>query len=191
MRRPSRNAIAAMSVSAAAFAALVGHEGYTDRAVIPVKGDRPTIGMGSTFREDGSPVQMGDTITPQKAIARSLSHIQKDEAGIKTCIVAPLSQAEYDLMVDFSYQYGAGTLCKSSIAREANAGRYVQSCEAYKEFRLVRAAPAERPGPGFVMGRDGVLRYDCSTLVNGAPNKRCWGVWTRSQERYNKCTAAQ
>lgn len=39
MRRPSRNAIAALSVSAAAFAALVSHEGYTDRAVIPVKGD--------------------------------------------------------------------------------------------------------------------------------------------------------
>jgi lysozyme len=187
MRRPSRNAIAALSVSAAAFVALVGHEGYTDRAVIPVKGDRPTVGFGSTFREDGAPVQMGDTITPQKAIARSLAHIQKDEAGIKACITAPLSQAEFDLMTDFSYQYGVVALCKSSIVREANAGRYVQSCEAYKEFRLVRAAPGERPGPGFVVGKDGILRYDCST----PGNRRCSGVWARSQERYQTCMAAQ
>lgn len=191
MRRASRNAIAALSVSATAFAALVGHEGYTDRAVIPVQGDRPTVGFGSTFREDGSPVQMGDTITPQKAIARSLAHIQKDESGIKSCITAPLSQEEYDIAVSFAYQYGAGTFCNSAMAREANAGRYAQSCEAYKEFRLVRAATGERPGPGFVMGKDSILRYDCSTLVNGMPNKRCWGVWTRSQERYSKCMAAQ
>lgn len=168
MRRPSRNAIAALSVSAAAFAALVSHEGYTDRAVIPVKGDVPTVGFGSTVREDGSRVEMGDTITPQKAIARSLWHIQKDEAGIKSCVTAPLSQEEYDLMVDFSYQYGAGTLCRSTMAREANAGRYAQSCAGYLQYR-------------FVAG------YDCST----PGNRRCPGVWTRSQERYSKCMAAQ
>lgn len=172
MRRPSRNAIAALSVSAAAFAALVSHEGYTDRAVIPVQGDRPTLGFGSTFREDGSPVQMGDTITPQKAIARSLAHIQKDERGIKRCVYAPLSQAEYDLMVDFSYQYGTGALCRSAMAREANAGHYADSCAGYLEYKKVAG-------------------YDCSTLINGVPNKRCWGVWTRSQERYQTCMAAQ
>jgi lysozyme len=168
MRRPSRNAIAALSVSAAAFAALVGHEGYTDRAVIPVKGDVPTVGFGSTVREDGSRVEMGDTITPQKAIARSLWHIQKDERGIKSCITAPLSQVEYDLMVDFSYQYGVPKLCKSSMAREANAGNYAQSCAAYLEYKKVAG-------------------YDCST----PGNRRCAGVWTRSQERYQACMAAQ
>lgn len=172
MRRPSRSAIAGMSVSALAFVALVGHEGYTDRAVVPVKGDRPTVGFGSTFREDGSPVQMGDTITPQKAIARSLAHISNDEQGIKECVTAPLSQAEYDLMVDFSYQYGTGALCKSSIARAANAGNYQQSCAGYLQYK-------------FVAG------YDCSTLVDGMPNKRCWGVWARSKERFHKCMAAQ
>jgi GH24 family phage-related lysozyme (muramidase) len=172
MFRPSRSTVAALSVSAAAFVALVGHEGYTDKAVIPVKGDVPTVGFGSTVREDGTRVEMGDTITPQKAVARSLAHIQKDERGIKSCITAPLSQAEYDLMVDFSYQYGTGALCRSSMASEANAGRYAQSCAAYLEYKKVAG-------------------YDCSTLINGVPNKRCWGVWTRSQGRYQTCMAAQ
>lgn len=168
MRRPSRNAIAAMSVSAAAFAALVGHEGYSDRAIIPVKGDVPTVGFGSTVREDGSRVQMGDTITPQQAIVRSLWHIQKDERGIKSCVSAPLSQTEYDLMTDFAYQYGVVALCKSSIVSEANAGRYEQSCAGYLKYR-------------FVAG------YDCST----PGNRRCPGVWTRSQGRYQTCMASQ
>lgn len=185
--RINRTQIAALSVSAAAFVALMGQEGWTEKAVIPVKGDVPTIGPGLTKRADGSPVQMGDTIKPLEGVRRSLAHIQKDEAGIKSCITAPLSQTEYDLALDFSYQYGVSAFCNSSIAREANAGRYVRSCEAYKEFRLVRAERGERPGPGFVMGKDGVLRYDCST----PGNRRCWGVWTRSQERYQTCMAAQ
>ena len=167
MRRPSRTAIAGLSVSALAFVALIGQEGWTDRAIIPVPGDVPTYGPGLTKRADGSPVQLGDTIKPLEGVQRSLSHIQKDEQGIKACVTAPLSQAEYDLMVDFSYQYGTGALCKSSIASEANAGRYQQSCEAYLKYR-------------FVAGRD------CSLAGSG-----CRGVWTRTQGRYQTCMAAQ
>ena len=33
--------------------------------------------------------------------------------------------------------------------------------------------------------------YDCSTLVNGKPNRRCWGVWERQLKRHAKCMAAQ
>ena len=69
-----RTKIAALSLSAAALVALVAQEGYTDKAVVPVKGDRPTVGYGSTFRDDGSPVQMGDTITPIQALKRSHAH---------------------------------------------------------------------------------------------------------------------
>jgi GH24 family phage-related lysozyme (muramidase) len=164
--------IAALVFSAAGFAGVVLQEHYTDTAVVPVKGDRPTVGLGSTFRDDGSPVRMGDTITPVQAIQRSVRHIQKDEAGLKRCVTAPLSQAEYDILVDFAYQYGAPTACSSSMVLFANAGLYAQACEAYAKYRMAGG-------------------YDCSTLVNGKPNRRCWGVWTRSLERRAKCLAAQ
>lgn len=167
MRRPSRNAIAALSVSAAAFVALMNSEGWTERAIIPVPGDVPTVGPGLTKRADGSPVQMGDTIKPLEGVQRSLAHIQKDEQGIKACVTAPLSQTEFDLLISFAYQYGVPTLCKSSIVREANAGNYAASCEGYLKYR-------------FVAGRD------CSL-----PDSGCRGVWLRSQERHSKCMAAQ
>lgn len=163
-----RIAASLLSLSAAALVGLVAHEGYTDKAVIPTQGDRPTVGFGSTFREDGSPVRMGDTITPQQAVARTLAHIQKDERGIKACVKAPLHQAEYDTMVDFSYQYGVKALCGSSIVRHANTGRYSDSCKSYLLYK-------------FAAG------YDCST----PGNRRCSGVWTRSQERHAACMAAQ
>lgn len=162
-----RTAIGALSLSAAAFAALVMHEGFTDRAIIPVKGDRPTVGFGSTFRDDGSPVQMGDTITAPRAVARSLAHIAKDETALKRCVTGPLSQAEYDLLVDFSYQYGAHTACTSGMVRHINAGHYATACQVYGEYKKVA-------------GRD------CSIRANG-----CYGVYTRSQERVRKCMEAQ
>jgi lysozyme len=167
-----RIVIAALSLSAVAFGGLVVKEHYTDEAVVPVKGDVPTLGFGMTKRPDGSPVELGDRTNPVEAIQRSLAHIQQDERGIKQCVTAPLHQAEYDLMVDFSYQYGVPTLCNSSIVGRANAGDYAGSCEAYLLYR--------RAGG-----------YDCSTLINGKPNKRCWGVWVRQQERHAKCMAVQ
>jgi len=166
MKHP-RTAIGTLSLSAAAFVALIAHEGYTDKAVIPVKGDRPTVGFGSTFRDDGSPVQMGDTITAPQAVKRSYEHLAKDANALKRCVTAPLYQAEFDILNDAAYQYGTAAICKSSMVRHINAGQYIEACKAYERFR-------------FVAGRD------CSIRSNG-----CYGVWTRSQERTRKCLEAQ
>jgi lysozyme len=162
----NRVVVSALALSAAAFIALVGSEGYTDKAVIPTKGDRPTVGFGSTFRDDGSPVKLGDTITPPKAMSRALTHIQKDEGRLKKCVTGPVNQDEYDILLDFSYQYGTETACKSSMVRYINAGQYAQACESYLLYK--RAAG-----------------FDCST----PGNTRCAGVWRRSQERHAACVA--
>lgn len=167
-----RLAVAALSFSAAGLVALVTEEHWSGTAVIPTKNDRPTVGFGSTFREDGSPVQLGDTIDPPKAVARSYGHIAKDEAGLKRCVTGELSQVEYDILVKFTYQYGVAATCNSAMVRHINAGRYAQACKSYPLYKMSGG-------------------YDCSTLVNGQPNKRCWGVWQRNLERQAQCLAAQ
>jgi len=167
-----RKAIAGLALSASALVALVAHEGYTDHAAIPTRGDVPTLGYGSTTHLDGSPVKMGDTTTPVKALQRTLAYVQKQDVQMRGCITAPLHQGEYDVMSNFGYQYGIRRLCESSMVRLANAGDYAGSCAAYKQYR-------------FAAG------YDCSTTINGKPNKRCWGVWTRQLERYNQCMSYQ
>jgi lysozyme len=163
-----RIAVALLSLSAAAFVGRMVQEGYTDGAVIPVKGDVPTYGFGMTERPDGSPVRMGDTTNPVEALQRSLAHIQRDEAGIKRCINAPLHPTEYDLLADFAYNYGVGTLCKSSIASRTNARNYAGACEAYLMYRYAGG-------------------FDCST----PGNKVCSGVWKDSQRRHRLCMEAQ
>lgn len=169
-----RMAIAGLTLSAAAFGGLVLHESYTSEAIIPTKNDRPTVGFGSTFREDGSPVELGDTITPPRAVARSLAHIAKDEMGLKRCVTGKLNQVEYDILVDFAYQYGVPTACTSSMVRHINAGHYETACRAYTLYRKTSD------------GRGGLR--DCSLPAN---RRICGGVWTRALKRQADCLAAQ
>lgn len=181
-----RIAVSALGLSALGFVSLISHEGYTDKAVIPVKGDRATVGFGSTFRDDGSPVQMGDRITPQQAIKRSLTHIAKDETKLKLCITAPLYQHEYDTLVDHAYQYGVAATCSSSMVSLVNQGKYTEACHAYMNYKYMTSAT---PYPGWeafkfnASGKPIRWRFDCTT----PGNKICSGVGKRSVERVNAC----
>jgi lysozyme len=120
----TRNAIAGLTLSASALVGLVMHESYTDTAVIPVKGDVPTIGFGTT---DG--VKMGDHITPPVALARSLASVQKFEGAIKNCVKVPLYQYEYDAYVDLTYNIGHGAFCNSTLVSKLNQQDYVGACQ--------------------------------------------------------------
>ncbi len=83
--------VASLSLSAAALVGLAVHEGYTERAIVPTKGDRPTVGFGSTYHADGRPVKMGDTTDPVNALKTAQAHIAKDEARFRASL--PLCQA--------------------------------------------------------------------------------------------------
>lgn len=165
--------VGTMTLSAAGLIAIVSQEGYTDKAVVPTKNDRPTYGFGSTFKEDGSPVRPGDRTDPVRALRTVQAHLSREENKFRESLPGvKLTQAEYDLYMDFVYQYGISNWLKSAMRRELLAGNYSAACNALLEWRKAGG-------------------YDCSTLVNGKPNKRCWGVWTRQQERHAKCLAEQ
>jgi lysozyme len=161
-----RNIVGAMAVSAAAFTAWQSREGFTNHAVIPVKGDVPTIGHGSTHYENGSPVKMGDTISRKRADQLAHNLMSTDEKRFKESLPASvtLTQDEYDVYIDFIGQYGIANWNLSSMRRDVIAGRYADACADLKRYR-------------FVAG------YDCST----PGNHRCPGVWTRQLARYNQC----
>jgi len=115
--------VAALSLSAAALVGLVVHEGYSDTPIIPVAGDKPTIGFGTA---EG--VKPGDTITPPRALQRALTDIQKFEGALKRCVKVPLHQHEYDAMVSLQYNIGSTAFCNSTLVRKLNAGDYAGAC---------------------------------------------------------------
>ena len=161
--------VAMLTLSAAGLVGIANYESYVGTAMVPTRGDVPTLGFGSTTREDGSPVRMGDKTTPAKALARTLSYIQVDEADMRQTLQGvALHQAEYDVYIDWRYQYGSTAWRNSSMLRELRAGNYPAACQALLKYR-------------FSAG------YDCST----PGNRVCAGVWTRQLERYKKCMEAQ
>ncbi|MBU2539156.1 MAG: lysozyme [Proteobacteria bacterium] len=118
-----RMTIASLSLSAVALVGLVMSEGYSDRAIIPVPGDVPTIGFGTT-----QGVKMGDKTTPQKALGRALKDVQKFEGAVKKCVTVPLHQYEYDAYIQLSYNIGENAFCGSTLVKKANAGDYSGAC---------------------------------------------------------------
>lgn len=115
--------IAALSLSATALVAMALHEGYREEAYIPVPGDVPTIGFGTT-----QDVELGDKITPERALIRLLKDANKFESAIQTCVDVPLYQYEYDAFVSLNYNIGSSAFCKSTLVKKLNRYDYAGAC---------------------------------------------------------------
>lgn len=119
----SRIVIAALSLSAAGFVGIALNEGYTEKAVIPIPGDVPTLGFGTT-----GGVKLGDKTNPPAALSRALQDVNKFEGALKKCVKVPLHQYEYDSLVDFAYNVGPTKFCGSTLVKKLNAGDYAGAC---------------------------------------------------------------
>ena len=124
-----RYAIGALALSATGLVAILGYEGFSDTAYIPIEGDVPTIGFGTT---EG--VKLGDTITPEKAVERAFRDIQKTESAIHKCVHVPLSQNEYDSFSSLAFNIGTGAFCNSTLVKKLNARDYEGACKEIKRW---------------------------------------------------------
>lgn len=149
--------------------ATMAKEGFTAKPIIPVKGDVPTIGPGITIYPDGTRVKMTDPpITRKQGLELLKAHMDKDAQRFnKTLLDIPISQKEYDIYMDFTYQYGTGAWSKSVMLTNLKLGRYEQACKSLLLYKYV-------------------AKRDCSIRSNN-----CYGVWTRQKERYDNCMGAQ
>lgn len=151
----SRSAIAGLCLSAAGLVYVVGYEGYCNPACIPVKGDVPTLGFGTT---EG--VKLGDKTTPHVALRRALRDVNKFEGAIKQCVTAPLYQHEYDAYTSLAYNIGPTAFCNSTLVKKLNAGEYRAACMEILRWDKFRGQTL----PGLSTRREGEKRM-CLGLV--------------------------
>lgn len=119
-----RRPIAVLALSAAALIGLATHEGYSDRPVIPVKGDRLTIGFG-----DATNVKPSDKTDPVRALIRLGDRVTNFERELKRCIGdVPMHQHEWDSVVAWSYNVGTSAACKSTLVKKLQARDYAGAC---------------------------------------------------------------
>lgn len=150
-------------------------------------GGVPTIGIGTTqYPPDylgGRKVRITDpSITPAQSKAFAAWHSQKDAEFLRNSLPnVLLSQDEFDIYLDFTYQFGRKAWQGSSMRQHllstthtinpvVKRQAYRNACYALQRWRKVRI--------------NGVLT-DCS-----ARNSGCYGVWRRQQSRMEVCLNA-
>ena len=131
-----RKHIATISLSATALVALLVHEGYRDNAYIPVAGDVPTIGFGTT-----TGVKLGDRTSPERALTVAMRDVQGFEGAIKECVTVPLHQYEYDAYTSLAYNIGSNAFCKSTLVRKLNTQDYVGACNQILRWDQFKGKP--------------------------------------------------
>jgi lysozyme len=86
----------------------------------------------------GHHIQPGETFPATISTARAEQLLQADiaaaESAIDASVSAPLSQGEFDALVDFVFNEGAGTFSGSSILSALNAGNYTAARAAFAHY---------------------------------------------------------
>jgi lysozyme len=98
-----------------------------------------TICYGHT---DG--VKRGDHDSIGECKQLLLSDLEKEGAGIDRCITYPTTDGQAVAFLSLAHNIGTGGFCRSSVARDFNAGRTKQACNDLLKFD--RAAGIVFPG---------------------------------------------
>ena len=116
--------------SAAGLIMLAMHEGYSPK---PYKdtGGVVTNGFGNAT------LSPNRTVTVVEALTDLQVNTQKTGEGISKCITAELTQGQYDAYVSFAYNVGVNAFCKSTMAKLANQGDRVASCNQFDRWVYV------------------------------------------------------
>ena len=110
-----------LSTSDAGLALLEHHEGFRARPYRCPAGVL-TIGYGTTAAA-GFEIRKGMSVTRERAremLRQSLA--RQYEPAVRQAVTVELSQAEFDALVSFTYNLGAGALRTSKLLRLLNAG---------------------------------------------------------------------
>lgn len=132
----NRAPIISLGISGIALIGLLVAEGYRDKAYIPVAGDVPTIGFGTTQN-----VKIGDKVTVAEALNRAVVDVQKFEGAIQSCVTVPLHQYEYDAYTSLAYNIGSGAFCRSTLVRLLNKTNYDDACRQILKWDNFKGKP--------------------------------------------------
>jgi lysozyme len=124
--------VGGLSLTAAGLISIATWEGFKGEAYIPVPGDVPTIGFGST-----AGVELGDTLSVPAALGRLMRDVGDAESAIGRCVKVPLSQGEYDAYTSFAFNVGGNAFCASTLVKKLNAGDYQGACAELKRWVYV------------------------------------------------------
>jgi len=95
----------------------------------------PTIGIGTTVYPNGVAVTMQDKkIDYGTALKILMLQLVTYEDGVKRYVRVPISQGQFDALVDFAYNLGLDALRNSTLLRLLNASDYYGASQQFKRW---------------------------------------------------------
>ena len=89
-----------------------------------------TIGVGHT----GPEVVEGLVWTQNQADSQLIADLIRAEHAVNTLVTVPLSQGEYDSLVDFCYNAGTGAFASSTMLKLLNSGDYTDAANEFEKW---------------------------------------------------------
>mgnify|MGYP003366972558 CR=1 FL=1 len=95
-----------------------------------------TIGYGHT-----AGVRQGDVIIEAQADAFLRHDLAASELAVGRRVTALLNQNQFDALVSFTFNLGAGNLSRSSLLQKLNAGDYAGAAEEFLRWNRAGGKP--------------------------------------------------
>jgi lysozyme len=114
-----------MKFSAEGMELLKKSEGFRCRVYLDAAG-LPTIGYGHRLLH---PESFPNGIDELQAANLLASDVRDAEQAVVRLVQVPLAQGQFDALVDFTFNLGAGRLAASTLLKSLNAGRYDDAVE--------------------------------------------------------------
>jgi lysozyme len=86
----------------------------------------PTIGYGHRLLH---PESFPNGIDEPQAANLLAVDVRDAEQAVERLVEVPLTQGQFDALVDFCFNLGAGRLASSSLLKDLNAGKYADAAQ--------------------------------------------------------------
>jgi lysozyme len=84
----------------------------------------PSVGLiTACYGHTDKSLKITDKFTDAQCKDFLIEDLTEANAGVNACIKAPLTDGQRASLISFTYNVGRGTLCKSTLAKKANAGQ--------------------------------------------------------------------
>ncbi len=114
-----------MQFSATGMELLKRSEGFRNRVYLDIAG-LPTVGYGHRLLHSDS---FPNGIDEPQAAQILAADVRDSEQAVERLVKVPLTQGQFDALVDFTFNLGAGRLANSTLLKLLNNGRYDDASE--------------------------------------------------------------
>ena len=126
-----------MKISDKGISLIKDYEGFSPVIYICPAG-KPTIGYGHVVRANET---IHAPITEEEAERLLLEDLNDYEASVLRLVNAELTQSQFDALVSFTYNLGAGNLSRSTLLKKLNAGDYQGASDEFERWDKCNGKP--------------------------------------------------